>query len=241
MPAELPPAPARTTSEDQGERDELRAGSDGDERDPERCDSPQRRRARERAHEHGEGAEEDRVGERLGEQVRVVDERGRGDGRRRSQERVAGPDELPREPVGRKDRRAHDDRVQRLRERVGRPHVPDEPRGRLRDAREERREEHGLPADAEALAGCERPRELRVEKLVREDRRRHVERGLERVVDRREDEEDGKRGRGPKTRARPRLGAGEVEGRLGVARALALARQRVRAHEAAIGSRYLAL
>ena len=140
-----------------------------------RTATPQRRRrGLERPDDHGDRQEEDRIGEGLGEEVGVVDHRRGGDGRRRGEEGVAGAHERAREPVGGEDRGAHDERVQDLRELVADGDAAGEPGGCLRECGEGRREEERLAADEEPLPGRERLRELRVEELVREDRRRHM-------------------------------------------------------------------
>jgi hypothetical protein len=123
----------------------------------------------------------------------VVDERRRGDGRRSAEEREGGPDELAREPVRRERRGGHQDCVPDLRERVGARDVAEEPDGRLHDRGERRGEVDGLAAYDETFARGDALRQLRVEELVREDRRRYVAARLEGMVEGR-DEEDGDEG-----------------------------------------------
>ena len=134
----------------------------------------------------------------------MVDHRRGGDCGGRGEEGVAGAHERAREPVGREDGGAHDERVQDLRELVADGDAAGEPGGCLREGGEGRGEGERLAADEEPVPGRERLRELRVEELVREDRGRDVAQGGDRVVgggdgeERRQDDpgRDGPSGRG---------------------------------------------
>ena len=80
------------------------------------------------AHEHCDGAEEDRIRQRLRHEVAVVDHRRRRNRRRCGEQCVRRAHDLPGEPVGREDGRGHDRRVQQLRRRVGVRHRAEQPR-----------------------------------------------------------------------------------------------------------------
>ena len=112
----------------------------------------------------------------------MVDHRRGGDGGGRGEEGVAGAHERAGEPVGGEDGGAHDERVQDLRELVADGDAAGEPGGCLREGGEGRGEEERLAADEEPVPGRERLGEVRVEELVREDRRRDVAQGGDRVV-----------------------------------------------------------
>ena len=130
-------------------------------------------RAGERADAEVDRAEDERVGNRVGEHERGEEEVGRGDGQRRGAEGRPGAAAEPAdEQVGRHRRERHEERVLRLRQPVGDGGVVRQPEGRRHQRLEHCREVGRVPADQRPATLGQRARDPRVDVLVRE-----VERG----------------------------------------------------------------
>ena len=158
------------------------------------------RRALDRAQHRRQSEQEDRIRQCLGHEVRRVEHRRARDGCSGREQRVRRTDEAARQKVGGQGSRGHEGGVHRLHDSVrGRSRI-EEPRRRLGENRQRRREEHGLAADAEPVTRRHALRELRVEELVAEHGRAHVRPRLQPVVGEREHVDPGEDGLGPGSR-----------------------------------------
>jgi len=126
--------------------DELRAGEDGEERDAHDRRIPAARRSCQRAGHDREREQEGRVAGRVGHEVRVVEQARSDDSRDRNEQRGPPAHHVARQPVRREHGRRHHERVQQLRNLVCGFRVRHEPRRRLDQHGDGRREEVGLAA-----------------------------------------------------------------------------------------------
>ena len=97
--------------------------------------------------EHGDRAEENGIGERFRHEVAVVEERRRRYGRGRCEQRERRAHDARGEPIRGKDGRRHQGRVDQLGRGVGVHRRAEQPRGRLNERGQNRREEVVLPAE----------------------------------------------------------------------------------------------
>ncbi len=133
------------------------------------------RRRLERAHAEVERGEDERIGDRVGEQERGEEEVRRGDRERGGAEREAGAEPEPAgEQVDGDRGERHRERVQAEREPVGQHRVVEEPERRGEQRLEQRREVGGLAADRELPGLGQAAGERAVDVLVGEVQRDRV-------------------------------------------------------------------
>ena len=200
--------------------EELGAGQDCGSQDEHGERVPAKGRLGDGADRDEHRKQEDRQGQGLGGQVRVVEHRAAGDRGGCHAECVRGTDDEAGERPGRKHGGAHEDGVERLRGTEGGGSVK-EPDGRLHQRGQDRREQEALAAHGQAVARREASSELGEHQLVGEDGGSRVAERLGPVVEGGDAEETeqreqpslpavaapGSRGRGQNSRTLERLDA----------------------------------